>query len=94
MNNKNIDKWIYGMRNMMIDNGVDDSDLSDDDVLEILAGIYMPYMDEASRALLVNIRDNPYAMMYLKSLLLVTEPKGEIFEGIDIELLRAKLNNN
>lgn len=94
MNQLNIDKWIYGIRNMMINNGVNDSDLSDDDVLEIIAGFLAPSVEPSQRRILNNVGESPIAMAYLQSLLSITKPGGEIFEGIDIKLLRAKLNNN
>lgn len=95
MNNKNIDKWIYGIRNLMVENGVDDSEVSDDQIKIILAGMFMPHFeDESTRRMLSTVEDNPFSMMFLESMLSISKPEGEMFEGIDIELLRAKLNNN
>lgn len=95
MNNKNIDKWIYGIRNIMVDNGVDDSELSDKQILVIIAGLFIPHFEEdATRRMFATVEENPFAMMYLKSMLSMNKPEGEMFEGLDIELLRAKLNQN
>lgn len=96
MNQNNIDKWIYGIRNIMVENGVDDSDVSDEQILGILAGMFMPIFEDnlATQMILTDVPESPIATAYLKAMLSITKPEGEMFEGLDIELLRAKLNQN
>lgn len=94
MNKQNIDKWIMGMRKQMVEHGVDDSTCSDDDIIEILMGLMIPALPEESREVFERVGTDKWGKMYFKSMLSMVKPEGDMFEGIDYELLRAKLNLN
>lgn len=94
MNKQNINTWIAGMRKQMVQNGVDDSTCSDEDIIEIMMGLMIPALPEESREVFEKVGTEHWGKMYFKSMLSMVKPEGEMFEGIDYELLRAKLNLN
>lgn len=94
MHNANIEKWIYGIRKTMNENGLDDSEVSDEECLDIIFGLMVPQLPETTRLSYANIDNVELRRIAFKSLLSLVKPEGEMFEGIDMELLRIRLNEN
>lgn len=94
MDNANIQKWIYGVRRTMLQNGLDDSPISDDQCLDILSALLIPQLPDENQEMIERLNDSWLQRMYFKGLLSLIAPVGELFEGLDIELLRAQLNLN
>lgn len=83
------EKWIYVIRKFLVDGGFNESSLTDDKVIEIGCGLFAPVLCNS-----LNITSEFAYRMYFNALIQISEPPKELMKGVDIELLRAKLNKN